>query len=333
MASMKILVLGGTAWLSRHIAHRAQEVGHQVLCAARGVSGKPPEGVDFVQWDRDQVAPDEIVSAGWDVVVDVSGSPGQVRKAVAAFPEAHWIFISTISVYAQHSQGRGRPSTTPLLPAEPHASEPKTGEMYGAMKVACEEIVRQGAPRSTILRPGLIVGPGDPTGRFTYWPARIAEAAQDGHPVIVPEPVGTPLQWIDVRDLAEWAVRLADSGTTGILDAVGPCVARQDFFAQLARPYSAEPSPLWVAPEVLAKANVQPWAGARSIPFWVPWAGWEHLMNRDPEPALEAGLNIRPLAETARDTYHWAKTTGAAATGLTRAEELEVIETLGSHSR
>ncbi|WP_150460255.1 NAD-dependent epimerase/dehydratase family protein [Nesterenkonia ebinurensis] len=325
---MKILVLGGTAWLSRLIAETARDAGHEITCAARGLSGDSAQGVPFIQWDRSQKVPPEITSAYWDVVVDVSGNPGQVQRAVEAIGEAHWIFISTISVYADHSRPQGRPTTTPLLQADDREGPPESGEMYGAMKIACEEILEQNATHSTVLRPGLIVGPGDPTGRFTYWPLRIHEAAQGDQSFIAPSPETTPLQWIDVRDLAEWTVQLAESSTPGIFDAVGPPIAREAFISQLAMLHSPAPSPLWVSAEKLVGLDVRPWMGPRSIPLWAPWQGWEHLMNRDHRPAAQTGLRTRSLKETALQTRSWAENITDAATGLRRAEELDLLKAL-----
>lgn len=327
---MRILVLGGTAFLSRAVAQAAMAAGWDVTCAARGISGEPPEDVRFIRWDRGDEAPPALSQQPFDAVIDVSGTPGHVRSAVGAFPDAHWIFISTISVYADLSQPQGRPEATVLLPAIYDDDAPDSAETYGGMKVACEELISGGTARWTIIRPGLIVGPGDPTGRFTYWPQRIADAAQDGEPVIAPAPTSARVQWIDVRDLAAWVVGVAESQTTGIFDAIGESVTRQDFIHQLSALLGNAAAPRWVSAETLDELGVQPWSGPRSIPLWIPWSGWEAMLDRDWSPAAEAGLKVRQLTETAADTLDWVTHHESPPNGLTRAEELALLERLAT---
>ncbi len=178
---MRILVLGGTVFLSRAVAAAAVARGHDVVCAARGVSGTVPDGATLVRWDRSEAVPGELTDTEFDAVVDVSRIPSHVRAAVAAFPDAHWTFVSTVNVYADTATVGGTPATLPLLDPVETDEDPASGpEVYGAMKVACENIVRAGTTSALVIRPGLIVGPGDPSGRFTYWPARFAQAADDG---------------------------------------------------------------------------------------------------------------------------------------------------------
>jgi hypothetical protein len=138
--------------------------------------------VELVTWDRTQPVPSELAAGVFDAVVDVARHPSRVRAAVAALnaqsPSAHWVFVSTINVYSDESTPGGRPGTLPMHEPIHTDEDPSTGpEVYSAMKVACEQAVQEGAASATVIRPGLIVGPGDPTGRYTYWPARLAEAA------------------------------------------------------------------------------------------------------------------------------------------------------------
>lgn len=328
--SMRILVLGGTVFLSRAVAAAAVAHGHDVTCAARGLSGTVPDGAVLVRWDRAEEVPMGLTDAGFDAVVDVSRVPSHVRRAVAAFPDAHWTFVSTVNVYADSSVVGGTPDTLPLLVPVETDEDPASGpETYGAMKVACENVVRAGAAAALVIRPGLIVGPGDPSGRFTYWPARFAEAATDGLPVLVPEPVDASVQLVDVRDLAEWIITAAEQGTTGDFDAVCPPVPRSELLTEVARAAGAEPDLVPVAPEVLAEHDVRPWSGPRSIPFWVADLADAGFMAHDVASSLEAGLTIRPFAETARDTLAWLRVTpDATVTGLTRDEEQEVLAAL-----
>lgn len=317
---MRILVLGGTVFLSRALAATALARGHDVTCLARGISGSAPDGAHLVRADRDALTAHQLVEAVGsphvDVVFDVSGRPEQVAAAVAALPDAHGIYVSSVSAYADHSALHGTPATTPLHP--PLASgEPDSPQSYGGLKVACEHAV-QARGRATIVRPGLIVGPGDSSGRFATWPQRVAAAARSGEPFLAPLPAETPVQWIDVRDLADWLVTLAESGTLGVFDAVGPAVTRAHFVTALAEHYGARPH--WVGAEDLEALDVRPWAGPRSISLWVPWAGWEGFLARDAAPALAAGLAPRSLTQTADDVL----ASGDEAIGLSSEEEQEV---------
>ena len=224
---MHLLILGGSQFLGRAIAAYACASGHDVTCAARGLAGPIAPGACFVHVDRDAadgLAP--LMRQEFDAVVDVSRHPGQVRRAVAALRRqvGHWSFISTVSVYADNHTPGQRADTAPLKAPTAAEIEYSSDETYGAAKAACEEAVGESA---FICRPGLIVGPEDPTGRFT-WPARIARGGE----VLAP---GTPedtVQFIDVRDLAEWIVHAAQIRLNGIYDAIGPTRTRGELLAE-----------------------------------------------------------------------------------------------------
>lgn len=327
---MRILVLGGTVFLSRAVAAEAAARGHDVVCAARGVSGDVPAGARLVRWDRGEDVPPELAGLAPEAVVDVSRIPSHVRRAVAAFPDAHWTFVSTINVYDDVATPGGTPATLPLAAPIETDEDPAAGpEIYGGMKVACENAVRQGTRASLVLRPGLIAGPGDPSGRFAYWPARFAEAAADGGPVVVPEPLDEPVQVIDVRDLARWVVDAAEQGATGVFDAVGHAVPRSDLLEEIARGVGAAPRLVPVPSETLREHDVAPWSGPRSLPVWIGDPAWRGMLAHDATPSYDAGLRTRPVAETARDTLAWLRTTpDAHITGLTRAEELALLDTV-----
>ena len=171
---MRLLVLGGTVFLSRAVAADAVARGHEVTCAARGTSGSVPEGARLVTVDRTEPLPD---LGEFDAVVDVARLPSWVRSGVAAYPDAHWVFVSTVNVYADDATPGGTPETLPLHEAiEEDVDLKEQPEAYGPMKVACERIVLDGAASAMVIRPGLIVGPEDPSGRFSYWPRRLAPA-------------------------------------------------------------------------------------------------------------------------------------------------------------
>lgn len=316
---MRILVLGGTRFLSRTVAVEAVGRGHEVACACRGVSGPLPAGVTHLAWDRDEEAPAEVAGGGWDAVVDVARLPSHVRRAVAAVPTAHWVFVSTVNVYPDTTSPAMEPLHAPLFEDADPAESP---EAYGAMKVACERVVAEGAASSMVVRPGLIAGPGDPTGRFTYWPSRLAEGGE----VLAPGRHGDAVQVVDVRDLAAWIVGACERRTTGVLDGVGEVLPLAAVLAEVAAGVGAHPDLTWVPQEVLTEQGVEPWAGPDGIPLWLPRPDYDGMMAHDPGPAIAAGLRIRPVAETAADTLAWQRATpDAELTGISREREAEVL--------
>jgi len=310
---MKLLVLGGTVFLSREIATEALRRGHDVTCACRGVSGDVPDGATLLRWDRGEEPPAGLAGE-YDAVVDVSRIPSHVRRAVAAVPDAHWVFVSTVNVYADDATP-GRPGTVPLREAITEdvdlAADP---EAYGPMKVACEQIVRDGATSAAVVRPGLIVGPGDPSGRFTYWPARLAEGGE----VLAPGDPDDVVQVIDVRDLAAWIVTMAESRTEGDYDGVGTPVAISD----LLRACAPDASFTWLDQAFLTEQGVEPWVGPDAVPLWLPRPDYDGMMHHFVEPSLAAGLTLRPVEETARDTLDWLRGhPDAKVTGIGRERE------------
>ncbi|HEY0889829.1 MAG TPA: NAD-dependent epimerase/dehydratase family protein [Nocardioides sp.] len=324
---MRLLVLGGTVFLSRAVAAEAVRRGHTVTCAARGTSGSVPDGAELVPWDRAHPVPDELTERHFDAVVDVARHPSRVAAAVTAFPHAHWVFVSTINVYADESTPNGRPGTLPLR-------EPILGdvdltldpEAYGPMKVACEDAVRAGASSATVIRPGLIVGPGDPTGRFSYWPRRIADAGSGE--VLAPGRPGDVVQVIDVRDLAAWIVRAATARTPGTFDGVGPAMPLEQLLDAVAEGVGSRPTYVWVPQELLAEQGVEPWMGPESVPLWLPRPAYDGMLAHDVSPSLAAGLTVRPLAESARDTLAWLDATpDARVTGISAEREKELLAT------
>lgn len=321
---MKLLVLGGTVFLSAAVAAEGVRRGHDVTCACRGASGSVPEGARLVAWDRAAGAPPPAITAlEPDAVVDVARHPSWVRAAVDALPASHWVFVSTVNVYADNATPGGRAGTIPLVEAVHTDEDPSSGpEVYGAMKVGCEAAVASGAASSTIVRPGLVAGPGDPSGRFTYWPLRLAEGGETlagGAPTDV-------VQIIDVRDLAAWIVTCAEQRTSGVFDGVGPATGVGDLLAEVADGVSSDAVLTWVPDDALADAGVQPWAGEDGLPLWLPRPEYDGMLSHDVEPSYAAGLVTRPVAETARDTLAWARRhPGGARTGLSREHEQRVL--------
>lgn len=310
---MKLLVLGGTRFLSREVATRAVARGWDVTCACRGESGPVPEGATHLRWDRSDPPPPEVASGRWEVVVDVGRLPSQVSAAVTATAGSHWVFVSTVSVYADNASPAMEPLLAPIAEDRDLATDP---EAYGGMKVACEQSVLSTARSAVVVRPGLIVGPGDPTGRFSYWPQRLARGGE----VLAPGRPADVVQAIDVRDLAEWVLVLAEQRTTGVLDAVGTPTPFGDLLNGVAAGVGATaPELTWVDADVLEAHDVQPWAGEGSLPLWLPRPDYDGMLAHDPGPAEAAGLRLRSVADTA------AACLADPVTALSPEREAEVL--------
>jgi nucleoside-diphosphate-sugar epimerase len=331
---MRLLVLGGTAWLGGQVARTALERGHAVTCLARGTSGDVPAGAALVRADRTQPgALDGVAAQDWDAVVDVGRQPGQVREAARALAPrtAHAVFVSTGNVYADTATP-GLTEGAPLLP-------PLDGDVmesmatYGEAKVACEQAVAAafGAERALLARAGLIGGPGDPSGRTGYWPLRFARPAGPGGAVLVPDDPDLATQVVDVRDLAGWLVDAAERRTAGAYSAVGDRVPLHAHLAT-AREVAGHTGPVVAAdPAWLVAQGVQEWSGPRSLPLWLADPGWRGFADHDGSAARAAGLAVRPLAETLADTLAWELGQGPdrpRSAGLSPDEERALLALL-----
>jgi len=328
---LTVLVLGGTSWLGGAVARHAHAAGHDVTCLARGASGSVPTGVDWISADRDEPATayDEAAGRRWDVVVDVARQPLHVRGALEALSGrvGHWLFVSTCSVYADNS-----------VPGEDESArlhEPWPGEglapdeEYGPAKVACEQAVLAAHPDALIARSGLIVGHGDRSDRFGYWPARFA---RDGQPVLVP-PRDHALQVVEVEEFAAWLVRAAERRTGGVMNVTGPPVTLGDLFAVCAAVVDG-PVDLVEAPDGwLREQQVEPWTGPDSLPLWLPHPEYAGLMTRDTSVVTAAGLRHRPLDEVVRAALAWERACGLdrdRRAGLSAPRERELLDRLRS---
>lgn len=319
---MEMLLLGGTAFLGREIARAAVMRGHRVTCLARG-SAPAPDGTAFVVGDRDDadgLAP--VAAEAWDCVIDVSMEPGQVRRAVAELDAAHWVYLSSASVYADGSrieQSEDAPVVEPLDGDVMHSMD-----VYAAAKVACEQAVRAAGATATIVRPGLIGGPGDLSGRSGYWPWRFAHPTGDD--VIVPDDPECPCALIDVRDLAEWVVTAAERRLDGDFNATGPTVPLREMLARAAEAAGAAGVRTRAVPaKALAALGVSGWAGPASLPLWIDDPELRGLATLDTARARGTGLVTRPVVETFRDALAFEEErTSPRRAGLSDEDERRV---------
>lgn len=323
---MDILIIGGTRFLGRHIVERALSRGHNVTMFNRG-KGNPdlfPE-VERIIGDRAEGL-SGIEGRKWDAVVDTCGYfPRIVKMSVDALQSkvAQYVFISTISVYAD-AEGEIDESS-PVNKIEDGTVEEIRGDTYGALKALCENVVKEGFPEGAlIIRPGLIVGPNDPTDRFTYWPLRMAR----GGDVLVPDRKEQPCQIIDVRDLADWTVDMVEKQATGTFNGTGP----QEPYTigeviEKCHSVAGEGSKLvWVDPQFLAEKEVEPWS---DLPFVLPYDGSGDFMSRvDVSRAVAEGLTFTSLEDTIRATMEWARQEGLGEelkAGLAPDRERELL--------
>ncbi|MFJ5957082.1 NAD-dependent epimerase/dehydratase family protein [Paenarthrobacter sp. NPDC092416] len=331
---MRILILGGTAFLSAETARHAVALGHDVTCLARGTSAEAPDGVTWIRADRSLGAAAFADAAGdWDAVVDVSRDPVQAKAALESLGSRakHWTFVSSCSVYADHSVPGEDESAERLEPLP--AGQAGTPGTYGESKSAIEQMtLAMVGDRAHIVRAGLIGGPGDGTDRYGYWPARFA--ANSG-PVLVPDIPGAATQIIDVRDLAAWILWAAETGLTGTYNALGAVVPFGDYISEsrrLAAEAAAGGEPIWAAEDWLVEQGVDYWAGPDSVPLWLP-PGHEGFQARTNRAAREQGMTLRPWQETLRDTLEDEVTRGLERdrkAGLSRATESRLVAELSS---
>lgn len=327
---MRILVLGGTVFLSRAVAAAAQLAGHDVTCFARGAAAAPPEGCHLVRGDRDAERAYGQLQGTWDAVVDVTSEPIHAREAAAALGgnAAHWTYISSCSVYADQGTP-GKDESADLLPAYDGAG-PAPLDKYGEAKVACEQAYRQSVPgRILVIRPGLICGPGDGSDRYGYWPARFAR----GGTVMAPDIRDAATQAIDVVDLAQWVLRSAEAKLTGTFNALGPSVSFGDLLERTRGITGFDGEIRWCQPSWLVDQGVAYWAGPDSLPHWLP-EGFDGFATRSADAAISVGLSLRPVEETIRDVLTDERARGLGRerrSGLSLETEQKLLELRGRH--
>ena len=330
---MRLLVLGGTAWLGRATAAAAVEAGHYVMCLARGASGATATGATLVVGDRIRPeAYDAVAEQRWDAVVDVARQPGQVRTAVAALESvaAHYVLVSSGNVYAEQ-RTVGADEDAPLH--APLAGDVMPNmEMYGPAKVACEQHVLRafGPDRTMVARSGLLGGPEEPFDRSGYWPWRFARPAAPDGAVLVPDAPDQPAQLLDVRDLARWLVRAAEQHLPGLYNAVGETLPLGDHLERARRVAGHDGPVVAASPEWLFAHDVQEWMGERSLPLWLADPDWRGMRGRDGSRAVAAWLVRRPLEQTLADTLAWelSRPGHVRGAGLTDDDERALLAEL-----
>ncbi|HEY8028375.1 MAG TPA: NAD-dependent epimerase/dehydratase family protein [Gaiellaceae bacterium] len=312
---MKLLVFGGTKFLGRGVVDAAG--AHEVTLVNRGRTNPElyPE-LERIELDLSGDL-EPLRGRQWDVAIDLDPTqlPRHTRRRAEAVDVGHYVFVSTISVYSDTSKPIDESS--PLF--EPPDPEPEEfdPEQYGGLKVGSERVIQEVfGERAAIARAGLIVGPHDPTDRFTYWPRRLA----DGGTVLAPGDPGQPVQLIDARDLGAFLVHLAEQRTGGVFNGTGP--AQPLTLGETLTRLAGDAELVWIDDQTLLDAGVGPWM---ELPLWLPGEEYAGLLRADITRALAAGLTFRPIEETARDTLAWSREAGEQRPTLSREREREIL--------
>lgn len=306
---LKVLVLGGTSFLGPHLVQELQQNGHDVAIFTRGRQSTEFLHVEQLHGDRDGNL-EAIKERKWDAVIDTSGYlPRVVRNSseILANSTKHYTFISSISVYRDfHKQTIDE--SYPLAQLEDKNNEEITEKTYGSLKAACEKVIFDYFPdRSLIIRPGLIVGPLDPTDRFSYWPIRIKEGGE----ILAPGSPTQLLQFIDVRDLAKWVVAMVEKQAIGIYNATGPetPLTFEKLLQACQRVCNAGSVLTWVSEDFLIQHQIQDWT---ELPLWLSYKrNMPGFLNVDANKAVQTGLTFRPLSETLSAILDWESRRGS----------------------
>ena len=335
---MKLLILGGTVFLGRYLVESALARGHEVTTFNRGRhdSGTLQE-VEKLHGDRKSDL-GKLSGRRWDVVIDTCGYvPSVVRASARVLSDSvsHYTFISSQSVYANFDvngidEGYALQTLTDEQLQEAEAIEPGNGiiavsygAMYGGLKARCEQTVEEQMPGRTLsIRSGLIVGPNDYSDRFTYWVRRVAVGGE----VLAPGDTSSPVQFVDVRDLSDWIIRMAEERQTGNFNATGPDgnMTMHQLLATLREASASNASFTWVSEEFLKDANVAGWS---ELPLWhTSENNIVNFFSVDCGKSIRYGLTFRPLLQTARDTLEWDRSRDTElSAGLSRKREVELL--------
>ncbi|HEY7280594.1 MAG TPA: NAD-dependent epimerase/dehydratase family protein [Actinomycetota bacterium] len=322
---MRILFIGGTRFVGRHLADMAVATGHDVTVFHRGTTGRGAvEGAEEILGDRDGGL-DVLDGREWETVVDTSGYfPRVVRASARRLSDAaeRYVFVSSLSAYSD-DRTPGQDESGPLGTIDDPAIEEITEESYGPLKVLCEREVETAFPdRALILRWGLMVGPLDYTDRFTYWPRRIA----DGGEVLAPGPRDQPVQFADGRDVAAFMLSAVERRLTGVFNVHGPedRLTFEDLLRTCREVAGSDAELVWADPEFLLAQGVEPWS---DLPLWLPGEENAGFMQRSSGRAIAAGFEPRPVADTVRDTLAWDAERGSPElqAGLSRDRAAAVL--------
>jgi 2'-hydroxyisoflavone reductase len=342
---LNILILGGTGFIGPHQVHYALARGHQVTLFNRGKQSRDwPGKVEELVGDRNTGALEALKDREWDVCIDNPTTlPFWVRDVgqVLSGKVQQYIFISTISVYAENDKPADESAPVATYSGKDAMAETQDtvrasgGALYGPLKALSEQEAEKHFPgKTTIIRPGLIAGPGDETDRFSYWPVRLARGGE----ILAPGDGRDPVQFIDVRDLAEWTIRVAESHTIGTFNATGPArlLNIRDMLNGIAMAIRSKCRFTWASADFLESEGVSPWS---DMPVWVPGQGDSAgFARRSIQKAMAAGLVFRPLAKTAADTLGWFKQQPAdrqatLKAGLSPAREARVLADWNTRSK
>ncbi|HET7744087.1 MAG TPA: NAD-dependent epimerase/dehydratase family protein [Gaiellaceae bacterium] len=316
---MRLLLLGGPRFLGRGLTDAALARGHELTFCNRGRTnpGLYPE-VERIESDR---AGDlrALADRNWDAVLDTSGYvPQAVRASADALAGCGlYCFVSSVSVYADFSEPADEDAPVAELGDDTVDMLTPDFSNYGALKALCEDEVRDAfGDRALVVRPGLIVGPHDPTGRFTYWPHRIARGGE----VLAPAPPERLSQFVDVRDLGEWIVDLCERSVSGTFNAANEGVPWRELLESCVRVSDADAEITWVSDEFLLENEVGQWM---ELPLWLADPAMAAADDAVVDRALAAGLSFRPLDETVRGTLEEATMTDEA--GLAPEREASLL--------
>ncbi len=321
---MKILVIGGTRFVGRHFVELAIKKGHQITLFNRGKSNPGVfSGIEQHHGSRnDGLSNLPVSNRHWDCVLDTCGYVPRIVQASAEYLNKsvdQYVFVSTISVYADFTKpGINEDST--LSQTNDPAAETVTNENYGPLKVLCEKVVNDiYGNKALIIRPGLIVGPYDPTDRFTYWPVRLSHGGE----VIAPSPPYSPVQFIDGRDLAEFMLSMVQNKTAGIYNATGPerPMTMEEYLNACNAAAGDRSKFTWVSEKFIDDNKCD-------MPVWVP-KSWAGINQVDCSKAIKQGLRFRPLSDIIKDTLEWHSTRPAdyvLKAGLKTDTEAELLK-------
>jgi 2'-hydroxyisoflavone reductase len=336
---MKILIIGGTKFLGRHLIKAARDGGHEVAIFNRGkYSAENFANVEQIQGDRN-IDLDKLNGRSWDAVIDTCGYlPQTVKTSANALKNSvgQYVFISSGSVYKDIKQANYDENTpvaefneeerkrADAIDPKGEMTGPILGDLYGGLKVLCERAAEDAMPGRVLnVRAGMIVGEFDPTDRFTYWVMRVARGGE----VLAP---GTPsrfVQLIDAGDLAKWIVKAIEQNATGVFNATGKplSLTMEKMLEEIKNVSGSDAEFTWVEEDFMSRENVQPWS---DMPFYLPESDKEaeHFLSMSIDKALQSGIEFRPFSDTVRDTLEWRKTKpDALKAGIDAEREKELL--------